>query len=136
MSPTRYPSAVDGWFAALLVGVPLGLIVFGLWLLGRSTAEGLVQIGAGLFTGALIAALSWPCHYTLDEHTLTIRCGFLRESIPLARVRAVEPSHSLWSAPALSLKRVRITLDWGFRLVSPRQRDEFITELRRRSRLI
>lgn len=128
---TRYASAVDAWLAAVLVGVPLLILGVGVVAFARSPLAGAVQIGLGLLTAGLMAAFSVPCHYTLEERALTIRCGLLKETIALGRIRAAEKSRSLWSAPALSLKRVKIVLDDGrFRLVSPRERDEFITALR------
>jgi uncharacterized membrane protein YdbT with pleckstrin-like domain len=129
---TEYPSAVDRWIAAVLIGSPLVVIGGGILLLEKSAEGGWIQIGIGLFLAVLMAALSIPCRYTLDEHSLTIRCGLLREVIPLARIRSVEKSASLWSAPALSLRRVKIVMDHGWRLISPKDRDGFIEAIRDR----
>ena len=83
----------------------------------------------GALTGALIAAFTVPCVYTLTDESLKIQCGVLEDDVPLARIRKVEKSSSALSAPALSLRRVRISLDDGYRLISPRDRDGFIADL-------
>ena len=44
----------------------------------------------------------------------------------------VEKSSNLLAGPAFSLKRVKISLKKGFSLVSPKDRDDFISELERR----
>ena len=127
---TEYPSAVDWWLAGVLIGAP-GLIV-GLGVIGLegSVGAGLIQIGVGLAIGGLIAALAYPCVYSITAHGVKIRCGLLTETIPFTAIRDVKKSGSLWSAPALSLKRVKLTLTDGFRLVSPKHRDEFIQAVR------
>lgn len=126
---TTYPSAVDTWLAVLLVATPLVGLGAGVFTLSQSIPAGIVQIGLGLFVALLIFAFALPCEYTLDETTLTIRCGLLREEIPLNRIRHVEFSSLRWSAPALSLKRVKLTLDDGTRLISPKDREGFMHAL-------
>lgn len=44
-----------------------------------------------------------------------------------------EKSSNLLAAPAFSLKRVKISLKRGFALVSPKDRDDFISELEKRT---
>lgn len=129
----KYPSAVDAWLAAILVGVPLALLVTGIALLFLLPAgAGGAFILSALGVGGLITALAWPCEYLLSEQGLRIRCGLLVEDIPLHRIRGAEKSGSLWSAPALSIRRVRVVLDHGSRVISPRDRDGFIRDLQAR----
>jgi hypothetical protein len=52
--------------------------------------------------------------------------------VPLAKIRSVKPSWSLLAAPALSLRRVKITFDHGSCLISPRDREGFIADLEAR----
>ena len=131
---TVYPSRVDWWLAALLIGAPVLVVVLGLHILTQSIGAGAILIVSGLAIGALIAALAYPCIYTLTDEHLTIRAGLLTETLPLQRIRAVAPSSNPLSAPALSLQRIKLTLDDGYRLISPRDRDAFIADLEARLR--
>jgi hypothetical protein len=53
----------------------------------------------------------------------------LEDEIPLRKIRGAEKSGAPWSAPALSLRRVKITLEEGSRYISPKDRDGFIADL-------
>ncbi len=137
-----YKSAIDLWLAAILIGVPLAIsmtgvsIAFGLYFLHWHEAIGRVAgflfVGGGCTLAALIAAFSIPCRYVLKETELLIQCGILQASVPYKKIRHLELSCSLWAAPALSLNRVKIVLDEGFHLVSPKNRHEFIVDLQAR----
>ena len=131
--PKTYPSAVDKWLAAILIGAPLLPIAIGIILWVNVSAKiGIIEILTGVFAGALIALFAVPCVYTLDDEKLTIRGGIIRYKVPLAEIRHVEKSNSLWSAPALSLKRVKIITTRRTYLISPADRDTFIADLRAR----
>ena len=137
-----YKSAVDLWLAAILIGTPLAIIftgvsiAFGLHLLHWHAAigrvVGFVLFSSGLALAALIAAFSLPCRYTLRETELNIQCGILQATVPYHKIRRIELSCSLWSAPALSLNRVKIVLDDGVHLISPKDRTAFIADLQAR----
>jgi len=134
-----YKSAVDLWLAAILIGAPLAIlftgisIAFGLHLLQWHEAigrvAGILLVGAGLGLGALFATFSLPCRYILGETDLYIQCGILKWIVPYRDIRRLELSCSLWSAPGLSLNRVKIILDDGFQLISPKNRQAFIADL-------
>lgn len=111
-------------------------IVIGVTTMTTSVVAGVISICTGLLVGALIAALTIPCEYTLTDDTLKIRSGLLEDDVPLRSIRRAEKSGSLWSAPALSLRRVKISTDRGMRLVSPRDRDAFIADLEARVRKV
>lgn len=137
-----YKSAVDLWLALFLIGLPLAFIFtgasigFGLhflqWHAGVGKAVGFVLFGFGLVLAALIAMFSIPCRYTLREHKLNIQCGIFQADVPYNKIRRLELSCSIWNAPALSLNRVKIVLDDGIRLISPKDRSEFIKDLQSR----
>ncbi|MDM4013948.1 PH domain-containing protein [Roseiconus lacunae] len=132
-SPSRrivYPSAVDWWLAALLMLGPLICVgVTGMLLIEGKNQDAFISLvtGAGvlLLTGLLVI----PCRYTITEDTLAIRCGIVMSRIPLSQIRTIEPSGSWLSAPALSVRRVKITTASRFYLVSPIDRERFISEL-------
>jgi len=137
-----YKSAIDLWLVAILVGVPAALIFTGLsvglglnyrhWHESIGRFAGFFLVGVGVAVAALIGVLSYPCRYTLTETELHIQCGVLGWVVPYRDIRRLELSCSLWSAPALSLNRVKIVLDEGFRLISPKNRLEFIRDLQAR----
>jgi hypothetical protein len=95
---------------------------------------GIITIIAGVLIGSLMAAFAIPCVYTLTDESLKIKCGILEDDVPLTKIRKTEKSSSTCSVPALSLRRVKITLDDGYRLISPRDRDGFIADLTARLR--
>jgi uncharacterized membrane protein YdbT with pleckstrin-like domain len=128
----QYPSAVDWWLAASLISVPVCFIAFGGFLFSRNIPVGLLTVAWGVGVGWLIAAMSLPCRYTLSDSGLRIECGILKEEVPYNRIRGAELSRSLLSAPALSVQRVRVLLDSGSRLISPKDREQFIQDLRSR----
>ena len=129
---TEYKSRIDSWLAFVLVGAPLIVVTAGIFTLTKSVGAGIFTIIVGLIVGGLIAALSIPCVYTLTDESLKIRSGMLEDDVPLRRIRGAEKSNSMWSAPALSLRRIKITLEDGSRSISPKDRDGFITDLEAR----
>jgi len=124
-----YRSAIDAWFALLLVGLPLGLAIAGGWMAFRGERQGVVLIAQALFVVALMLVTLLPCVYTLTDRELQIRCGVFRSTIPLAGIETVDLSRSLWSAPALSLRRVRIVHRGGTVVISPQGREAFVADL-------
>lgn len=66
-----------------------------------------------------------------DDYLL-VQAGILKERIKYEDIVSVEKSSDPLSAPAMSLKRVRIDHGKGFTLVSPKDRDDFISELNTR----
>jgi hypothetical protein len=129
---TEYPSRIDPWLAIVLVGAPLIVVAAGVFTLTNSVGAGIVTIITGLIVGGMIAALSIPCVYTLTDESLKIKSGMLEDEVPLRKIRGAEKSSSLWSAPALSLRRIKITLEDGSRSISPKDRDGFIIDLEAR----
>ena len=137
-----YPSAIDLWLLAIFVGLPAALIFTGLsvglglnylhWHESVGRYAGFLLVGGGVAVSALFAMLTFPCRYTLKETELHIQCGILSWIVPYHDIRRLELSCSLWSAPALSLNRVKIVLDDGFRLISPKNRQAFIQDLQAR----
>lgn len=111
---------------------PICSAIFGgylLWL-GES-ADATVLFVVGGMTALITTAFAVPCRYTILQDTLSIRCGLIIYQVPLADIEHVEKSSSLWSGPALSIKRVLVSTAKRKHLVSPKDRDEFIRELRK-----
>lgn len=125
-SESIYPSKVDAWLAIVLITTPLLVTGLGFYF------SDLVTIILGLFMAAGFAALAIPCRYTLTNRHLLIQCGVLRERIQLKNIRDALLTSDPLSAPALSLRRIKIELNKGFRLISPRDRERFICELKQK----
>lgn len=94
--------------------------------------DGWIAVGVVLLVVILFITSIIPCRYTLLDDGLLIQSGLIKTKIDYQRMRDVKTSWNPLSAPALSLKRVKIKLDRGFALVSPKRRDEFIVEIKRR----
>lgn len=124
-----YPSKVDLWLAAVLVITPILVIGLGVYLTLTIGGVGLICLLSGLFMAGLMAGLAVPCRYTLTERALQIRCGFLKEDIKYEKIKNASLSSNPLSAPALSLSRVKVDLENGFRLISPINREAFIKKL-------
>ncbi len=132
MPDRQYPSAVDTWLAVVLIGLPIFIFGVGLFTLFVTVTGGLVAIACSLLTGCLIALTAWPCRYTLTDQSLRIKSGWLEDEVPLSRIRKAEFSRNPLSAPALSLNRIKLTLDDGSRLISPKDRAAFLADLEAR----
>ena len=129
---TKYPSRIAPWIAVTLIGAPLVVMAVGAFTLTTSIGAGVVAMVTGLFVGGVIVALTLPCVYTLTDDGLKIKSGLLEDDVPLADILGAEMSGSLWSAPALSLRRVKIRLKNGARVISPQDRERFIADLEAR----
>lgn len=127
-----YPSKIDWWLAIILIATPLSPIGLGIYFLVTIGWLGLVAIIMGVLVGWLMVALLFPCYYTLTSTQLIIKYGMNKDVVELRRVMDAIPSSNPLSAPALSLKRVKIILDKGFVLISPENRDTFISDLKNR----
>lgn len=127
-----FPTRIDAWFV-LVVGAAFALCLHQAWSL-RSISPGgsLAALAIGISSVVTVLALTVPCRYTLKDDHLFIRCGLITRRIPYVQIHKVELSSSPLSAPALSLRRVRIAYGRSFALVSPLQRDRFVDELVRR----
>ena len=75
----------------------------------------------------------WPCEYRFTQDSLVIKCGrFSDESISYQEITSWNKSTNPSVAPALSFVRVKVIYDQGSVLISPQNRDEFISELTER----
>lgn len=129
--PVRvYRSAVDKWLLVVMYASPALLLVFAAtgWLNQQPDVTGTCLILSVALT-CLNLIITTPCRYILTSDSLNIRCGLLFRTVPLSQIQKVELSSSWESAPALSLRRVKITLDRGYRIISPLDRDAFMKDL-------
>ena len=129
-----YPSKVDCWLAAVLIIAPVSVIGLGIYLIMMIGVAGWICLISGLFVAALMAGLAIPCRYTLTDSSLLIQCGFMTEEIKYEKIKSASLSSNPLSAPALSLSRVKVNLESGFRLISPKNREAFIKELENKTK--
>ena len=127
----RFRSKVDRWLVApVAVGflVPVILLLRGL-ATGRLTVVAAVVL---LIISFGIASLVVPT-YAVTDDSIVVRRGFLRSSMPLARVRQLRATREALASPALSLDRIEIRTDRGLWLfVSPADRPGFVRAVQRR----
>lgn len=134
---TVYESAIDRWVVALLLLSPLTSAALGVYCFADQRADdAAIFFAAAAFTLLVSIALTLPCRYTLTKDAISIRCGlvvFYR--VPYRDIESVEGSSTLRSGPALSLSRVEIKTNKKSVIVSPKDRDQFISDLRSRIKL-
>jgi hypothetical protein len=134
-----HKSKVDAWLGLLLLGIaamgPISLAVGIYYLVVCCRAEGWVFVGSGVFVTGLMSLVVWPVTYTLTADHLVIRAGRFRSRLPYDTITAVYPTRNPLSSPALSLDRTRIdhTGKFGFALISPESRGQFMRDLAERA---
>ncbi|HYH44549.1 MAG TPA: PH domain-containing protein [Thermoanaerobaculia bacterium] len=132
MSHPTYPSKVDAWLVAVLAAAIGFTLLQGVWLRSVSPSGSAVAFGAAAFVILLLLLVAVPCRYTLEPDHLLIQAGLTRRRIAYRDITAIAPSRNPLSSPALSLRRVKVSYGGRFLLVSPRERERFIQELRER----
>ena len=132
MKAVTFPSRVDAWLVAVLLFALLSPLA-AVFLVGANLVFAAVSV---LITLLVVVLLLVPCRYTLEAEHLLIRCGLIRQRIAYRDITGVTTSGSVLSAPALSLKRVKLSYGrkghTSSQLVSPRDRDVFMQALRER----
>jgi membrane protein YdbS with pleckstrin-like domain len=128
--PTIYESGVDLWIAIMLIITPVSAAGLGLFLMfdGRH-GDAMILFLTAAATLVVTAAFTIPCRYTILHDALSVRCGIICYQIPIDQVERIEPSKTILSGPALSMRRVLVTTSKRQYILSPRQRDEFIADL-------
>ncbi len=130
----RFESKRDAWLVLLLRIVPVVvlLVVADAWYLSHHDLRGPI---AGAFILIGVEVFFFECilrstYYVIEGETLVIRSSFITWRVPVRDIRAITPTRSALSSPALSLDRLRI--DYGRRwiMVSPDDRRRFIETLR------
>lgn len=127
-----YPTRIDGWIAALLVVGPVICIAATIATLISGGGGVFVAIGGTLLLLALYLGLVFPMRYGIDEQSVVVRHGLVRQRIPLTDIVEVHPTRSPLSSPALSLDRLQIRFGQGFfrsAMISPADKDGFLAEL-------
>ena len=127
-----FPSAVDGWFYLVIV-FTTAVIGWTWWVAAQESNTALlhaVMLGSALLAVGLPIWMIVSTSYTVTDDALDVRCGPFRWHVERQSIRAIEPSRSPLSSPALSLKRIRVVRDGApDLLVSPADRAGFARAL-------
>jgi hypothetical protein len=131
-----FQSGVDLWLIVVIVvavGAPIVFVAapppaaHDIWL------ARLIVLGTTVFIAVILATFLRGTDYTLRRDDLYVRGGPLKWSVPYRAIHAVEWTHTLISAPAPSLKRLRIRYGtYAWVVISPRDRNAFVAALQRR----
>ena len=88
----------------------------------------LLLLSVGLPVWLIVAT-----NYTLSVAALDVRCGPFVWRVPLREIRSITPTRNPLSSPALSLDRLRIAFGQSKSImISPRDKERFLKELRNR----
>lgn len=127
MKQKTYRSKIDLWLVALIAVVIIWPLLFNFsWKI--AFIEMLVLL-------VCIYAIS-SIKYTIDDHTLTVKCGFFSTSTyEIMEITKIKKTHNPLSAPAASIDRIAIYLKKRRvpLILSPRNKEEFINELVKRN---
>lgn len=126
-----FRSSVDVWVA---LAITAGIAGVGIALAGASaTAVGVPWLSIATLLVAGVCLPLWiliGTRYVVADNLLTIVSGPLRWRIPVASIKSVTPTRSLWASPALSLDRLRIVYGRNRSvLVSPDDKAAFVSAL-------
>jgi hypothetical protein len=130
-----FASKVDAWLAIAAIGPGLLILPWVGVLLWR---EGELLTLTGILTMAPVCLIGmglplWiflGTRYEITPHTLRVRSGPLKQEVPLDAIEHIATSGSWGSAPALSLKRLRVTMRGGRTvLISPADQRGFLAAL-------
>lgn len=126
-----FRSRVDAWLVAVVfTAAALPLLLGGFLFLRGAHAGVVLLVGWGSIMSLMVGVLSFPLRYTLRADALHIQSGWLEWDLPYSALRRVAPSRNPLTAPAWSLRRVRLdNADGSFTLVSPDDQESFIKEL-------
>lgn len=122
-----YSSKIDAWFIILSVIVfILGIVVVSVqhtWLGGIIILSVLALV---------IFPMLWNTYYRISNQTLQVQCGLLIHiDIDIQTITRVKATRSVWSAPALSLDRLKIFYNqYDSVVISPRQKEDFVALLK------
>ena len=134
----KHYSKKDWWvvlviWIAILLPAGFGFIAIHIESEPSLVISGWIALIAALLFILSLSALSFPLDYEVEATVLCIRCGLLRQEIPLSSIQAVFPTHNPLIAAAWSLDRLQVNYQVGKRslcaLIAPKDKDRFLHEL-------
>jgi len=126
-----FRSAVDSWVYAFTVSLPVVSIWGAIAHLPKAHSTiAMLTVAAAVLIAIISLSLLLFTYYRVDSTTLLVQAGPFFWRVPLDQIRAITPSRSFRSSPALSFNRLKI--DYGQSrslLVSPKNKACFIESL-------
>ena len=120
-----YRSKVDSWLLILILvawGIPLTLIVVNEFSAVKFSIVSFMLI----FTLLLLFGIK----YTIEGKVLRVHYSFFySERINIDEITEIANTHTLLSAPAASLDRVKITYGKKYVILSPKDKQMFVKQL-------
>ena len=134
-----FKSELDWWIGSILVAVPTLTLILVVSAVARGDREAiLAALGGCVAVAAIYVLLVVPVRYGVGDDDLVVRFGVVRQHIRYESILEVRPTRSPLSSAALSLDRLAIRTGSGplkLTLISPRDRDEFLSLVAAESRL-
>ena len=135
VAEVSFKSKVDWWIGAFLAAMVV-LCLLPLVDGFRLNDPNRIRVGFFLLLSILIPLFGvvFPLRYVVTEDSIRIRFGVFRQIVPLSDIRAVVPSKSLMSSPALSRDRLLIVCETRMDVgISPKDEKGFLALLESRS---
>lgn len=108
-----------------------GLILTGYAVFADNLA--LIAFALMLITFVFAVWIWFGTYYIIEENCLYLKCGPIREKIAYDTIKSVKKSRNPLSSLALSIDRIEIRYGKrGLTLISPKDKEEFIEELRKK----
>jgi len=126
----RFRSKIDLWLGGVLL---LGILASSTAAVGLLRYKGMASLSIlPLMATGLLLWLPIETWYGVTDTDVIVHCGPFRTSVPISSIRAIRPTRTAVSAPALSLDRLELTHAGGVLVVSPADKAGFIRAVRER----
>lgn len=121
---TVYPTKVSITLI-LIISIIMGCI-----LISLAVSSKWIPFFIDLLLYASILYLMVSIKYEINESQLIIHQAMGKMVIDINTIKSIEPTHTILSAPASSLDRLRISYNkYDDVVISPRRKEEFIRQL-------
>lgn len=127
----RFRSKIDAWIGGVIL---LGILVSAALAIGLLLQKGIASLAVvPLLAAAVSLRVLVETWYGIDDKELIVHCGPFRTSVPISNIRAIRPTRTVVSAPALSRDRLEVIHSTGTLVISPSDQAHFIRALKARN---
>lgn len=117
-----YRSKVDFWLLAVIYAVIIASVV-------PIGCSGYVAVSI-IIAAVPITFYLFNIRYVIRGTSLIVKDGLFSHAYDINDIQSIKPTHTLLSAPAASLDRLEISFTHDSLVVSPKHKDDFISQLR------